>query len=472
METEIIAFSRPVSISVLREQKETKGGSNEGPYGLEWESPEDCPRKARAIEPGEDPRKRGETSKMEGSMKRRTFRFSAILLGMFLVSVPAGCGGTASLPADMGADIAVEPFFSPDEPGPYPVGIRRSVHVNPERYHLYGSSFRTHPTTIWYPALESSGRPNTLKDCMGELPEWAVLRLEEMTGGSFSDIEGLETAAFRDARFDRSGAPYPVLFFSHGVSSNRFQSWDQCEHLASHGFIVVAPDHYGTALVTNTEEVVVFFNPLMVPTDLIDRPADVGFFYRELERMDADPDHFLHQGLDLSRFGILGHSWGGFTCMAAAPEYTFVKALAALAPIMTTPFPEPFHKPFFLLQNDTDDICDASLESNARARSAFMNCRADPGIYVRLLNAGHFSPSNVCHLAAPMFGPAFSGKADPARTGCEPGFMDVDRANRIAAAYLTAFFKSALAGDFRYREFMAENRFPGEAELYLLHSLF
>ena len=94
----------------------------------------------------------------------------------------AGCGDTAGLPAETEAVPPEGPFLLPDEPGLYPVGVRRSVHVNPERYHLYGNSFRTHPTAVWYPALRGSGRPNTVMDFLGELPEWAARRVDELPG--------------------------------------------------------------------------------------------------------------------------------------------------------------------------------------------------------------------------------------------------------------------------------------------------
>jgi len=383
-----------------------------------------------------------------------------------LAAAAAGCGGEGGPSAGADAGARPGPWLPPDAAGPHPVGVRRALFVDPDRFHAYGDSFRALPTTLWYPALAGSGRPNTLGDFMGELPEWAAERLEEMLGGSFSGIETLRTSALRDAALDRAGAPYPVVLFSHGVSSNGFQSWDQCEHLASHGFIVAAPDHYGSALVTVLEDNVVFFHPMAIFTDLRDRPADVPFLFRELGRVNADPGHFLHQGMDLSRFGVMGHSWGGFTCMAAAARHEFVRALAVLAPIVVWPFPEGFGRPFFLLQSDTDDICDASMDSNRRAYEAWSGCRADPGICVRLLNAGHFSPSNVCDLMAAAPGPDGARKAATPRLGCEPGFMDVDRANRIAGAYLAAFFKAALAGDPRYRRFLEENRFPGEMDLF------
>jgi len=306
---------------------------------------------------------------------------------------------------------------------------------------------------------------------MGEMTEEVLLLLEDLMGESFEEVGKIRTAAFRDADLDRSGAPYPVIFFSHGVSSNRFQSWDQCEHLASHGFIVVAPDHYGSALITNMEDKAVLFHPLMILTDMVDRPEDVAFFYGELEKVNVDPDHFLHGILDLERFGMLGHSWGGFTCMAAGPRFDFVRAIAALAPIMTTPFPTEFRKPFFLLQNDTDDICDASMDSNNRSLAAFMACGADPRIHVRLLNSGHFTPSNVCDLASPLLDEASPLEAEePVRTGCEAGFLKRDRANGIASAYLTAFFKVALEEDFQYLGFLKENRFEGLMEHAFLSS--
>jgi pimeloyl-ACP methyl ester carboxylesterase len=367
-----------------------------------------------------------------------------------------GCTGSTELQPEEVPGNAASDYYAPGEKGPYGVGIRRFVYENPDRYHFYGRSLRTYVTTVWYPALPGTGHPNTLGDCMGPLPDGTLRILGRLMGDSFDELGGTETGSLRDALLDRKGAPYPVLFFSHGVSSNRFQSWVQCEHLASHGFVVVAPDHYGSALLANMGDRVVFFNPAMVLTDMIDRPADVDFFYGKLGEVNADPAHLLHQALDLSQFGILGHSWGGFTCLSAAPKYGYVKSMAAVAPIMALRFPQSYDRPFFLLQNDTDDICDLSLDSNRRAREAFTTCESSSKLYVRLRNAGHFTPSNVCDF--------FPLDLKRIRIGCEPGFMDIALANRITATYLTAFFKVTLGGDDRYETDLEQNLYPAEVE--------
>lgn len=348
-------------------------------------------------------------------------------------------------------------YAPPDSWGPYPVGVRRYVYVDYTRFQFYGNRYRTLPTSIWYPAVEGTGYPNTIGDFMGELPLWVVILFQMMFGDQFWQIRDIETNAFMMAEFDGSDGPYPVIMFSHGMSSNRFQSWDQCEYLASHGFIVVAPDHYGSAMLTNTDDGVVFFNPMFMMSDLVARPKDVEFMYETLGLLTADPTHLLYQGLDLSRLGLMGHSFGGYTCLNAGPTYDFVDAIAPLNPIMIGQLPAAFAKPFFLLQADTDDICALAMDSNARSLEAFSTCAASPKVYLKLINAGHFSASNVCTLGGSRMFPNL-------QTGCEDGFMEIARANEIAAAYLTAFFKYCLADDQDYLGFLMTNHYSEDLE--------
>lgn len=46
----------------------------------------------------------------------------------------------------------------------------------------------------------------------------------------------------RSVALDDSGAPYPLIVFAHGFSSTRRQSSSYTQHLASHGYVVAAPD--------------------------------------------------------------------------------------------------------------------------------------------------------------------------------------------------------------------------------------
>ena len=44
--------------------------------------------------------------------------------------------------------------------------------------------------------------------------------------------------------------PYPLIVFSHGNGGLGVQSFFLTEYLASHGYVVVCPDHTGNSLLT------------------------------------------------------------------------------------------------------------------------------------------------------------------------------------------------------------------------------
>lgn len=95
----------------------------------------------------------------------------------------------------------------PDAPeyavhGPYAVGTR---------WFMVEAGDRTMPITVWYPALNPEGKPEEMIHSMDisdqGLPEFPVL-------GN----------AILDAPADMSGAPYPLVIWSHGA----YRSPNQC----------------------------------------------------------------------------------------------------------------------------------------------------------------------------------------------------------------------------------------------------
>ena len=63
-------------------------------------------------------------------------------------------------------------------------------------------------------------------------------------GRWFEVPEGeLATSAAADVAFRFDDGPYPVVFFSHGSGGIRMQSTYLTVALASHGYVVVSPDH-------------------------------------------------------------------------------------------------------------------------------------------------------------------------------------------------------------------------------------
>lgn len=111
--------------------------------------------------------------------------------------------------------------------------------------------------------------------------------------------------------------PKPIVVISHGLNSNRDSYAYLAEHLASHGFVVVMPEHIGS----NTNQL----QALMVgqakevtkPTEFLDRPLDVRFILDELERLSTS-DPLLQDQLNLGQVGVIGQSFGGYTALTLA----------------------------------------------------------------------------------------------------------------------------------------------------------
>jgi dienelactone hydrolase len=347
-------------------------------------------------------------------------------------------------------------YSPPDELGPYAVGVTTIYLTDPSRYELWGLRDRELPLEIWYPSTGAGGRSNTMPDMVGPVPDWALGLLKLAFGKKFDELWGTVTSALRDADVEIHGAPYPVVFFSHGLTAIRFQNFTLCEYLASHGFIVVAPDHYGNAIFTNLpdEGAVIIYDALTLVSGLWDRTNDIDFVYQELTRLDGDSRFPLHELLDLNEFAVSGHSYGGLTALQAGVDIDYLAAIAPLNPFWIGNDYQQFDKPFFLLQSAEDSIVGFT---NAASLGAFNSAPSKHKVYIELQNAGHYSATDACLLLPPWFPSSTSG--------CGGTMIAPAEANRIVGAYLTAFFKVVLAGDDRYADYLEENHFPDEMDL-------
>ena len=173
---------------------------------------------------------------------------SALIAAFSLASLLGGCAGGANSGATDSAAVQREPAPDPTAAaarGPYAVGARTLRFTDSRGKELV--------VEVWYPA---------------EVPEGAAPDPYPPTT--------LAGTAVRDVPADLRGAPYPLIGFSHGFAGIRFQSAYLTEHLASHGVVVVAPDHArNTFLDLDTYAVI---------DVIIDRPGDVSEAVDELFR--------------------------------------------------------------------------------------------------------------------------------------------------------------------------------------------
>ncbi len=124
-------------------------------------------------------------------------------------------------------------------------------------------------------------------------------------------------------------SPAPVIVISHGVGDNRRTFAYLGEHLASHGFVVVALEHPAS----NTQQLQNLIQgaarEVVETSEFIDRPLDVSFVLDEITRLNqsSSPNQSnspLEKRLNLEQIGILGHSFGGYTAFAlGGAEFNF-----------------------------------------------------------------------------------------------------------------------------------------------------
>ena len=413
-------------------------------------------------------------------MRRRPWMWMALIAALALLVLGAGCardprGGDDGLNGDDADDDSGAPsdddagddagdddlgdlfdaYTPPDQRGPYAVGVTTFYLVDAARFEAWGLRDRALPTEVWYPSTGQGGRTNTIAEMVGPLPDWAPPIFQGVYGDAFDGLWATATTALRDAEIVSGHGRFPVIFFSHGYSAIRFQNYSLCEHLASHGFVVVAPDHYANAVFTNIPgQALVPLNPATVLSSYGDRNEDVAFVYRTLEALDAEPDGAWSGRLALSRYAVAGHSYGGLTALLAGPSLPFVQAIAPLNPVWVGDFPRVFGKPFLLLQSALDGIVG---ESNEVVKEIFEESASRRRLRINLLDGWHYSATDACLLLPASF-------RSPA-TGCDGSMIDTALANQITEAYVTAFFRAVLTGDDRYVPYLGENHWTEDMEL-------
>lgn len=114
-----------------------------------------------------------------------------------------------------------------------------------------------------------------------------------------------------------AGQRVPVVIVSHGLGASRYSYRYLCQHLASHGFAVIALEHVGSS----TRQVLSFpmgyVSPRMAAQEFLDRPLDVTFV---LNRLGTFPEQLYPWAgrLNLERVAMIGQSFGGYTALTLA----------------------------------------------------------------------------------------------------------------------------------------------------------
>lgn len=360
-----------------------------------------------------------------------------------LVFVAVGCGGSESdvlvsgIPPSTAAPETTAPATtvplpegpSPAEPGEYVVGRRTITMVDEER------DGRELTVDVWYPADSEAAAD-------------APLSVYNFIPG----VEFTSEVAAADVPVD-AGGPYPLVIYSHGSGGQRFQASDNAELLASHGFVVAAPDHVG-----NTAFDAFLGTEAPPEQTALDRPADTAFVITELLAASEAADTPLTGAIDPERIGIYGHSFGGYTALTAVsgvgdvPPDDRIVAAAAHAPAtrsITDEELEAVDVPTMLLSG-TEDITTPIAENTERPWELVSG---RPLYRIDIIDGGHQSFSDACDYREvvadlPDSLAALQGViAEYAEEGCTAELIDIDTAHEIIDTSTVAFLQRHVAGD-------------------------
>ncbi|MEZ4522820.1 MAG: hypothetical protein R3A46_14415 [Thermomicrobiales bacterium] len=216
--------------------------------------------------------------------------------------------------------------------------------------------------------------------------------------------------AVRDAETDGSGSPCPLWCLSHSLPAAR-RATALAEHYASHGFIVLAPEH--------SEQFDEELGDLWKA--LIDRPADITEtidFAEELTARDGE----MSGRIDMQNVAVVGHSYGGYTALAAAGARFDLEAFNARCDDLPKDDPSTF-------------LCMSLVpnEANMSARAGFdampeglWPAFADPRVTAIVPMAGDaylFGEAGLAEINIPMM--AMGGMSDfgtPYDWGAKPAY--------------------------------------------------
>ncbi|MHA1647043.1 MAG: alpha/beta hydrolase family protein [Promethearchaeota archaeon] len=202
--------------------------------------------------------------------------------------------------------------YNPFNRGPFPVGVLTQNFHDPKRN-------RTLPTEIWFPAT------NDFKN-----KDFDEATKDKYVMGDISSSQN----AVRDADI-REGV-YPLIVFSHGYGNHRRLTSHLCTHLASHGYIVAAPDHLGNTFLDllNYKSLVQKGTPPNIEElskqIFINRPSDIKFI---IDCMTSAKVEIPLKMIDVNSIGVAGYSYGGWTILMVASSDLRISAALPIASI-------------------------------------------------------------------------------------------------------------------------------------------
>lgn len=309
--------------------------------------------------------------------------------------------------------------------GPYAVGRRTVTIVDPDR------GDRSLTTDIWYPTDTSDGEASTY---------------------SFAPGIEYDSEVALDSPAVSTDGPFPMVVYSHGSGGLRYVATHFTETLASHGIVVVAPDHAGN---TTLDQFLDTSDPLEVVS--ANRPVDVSVVISAM--LDGSADAEVSGAVDADQIGVTGHSFGAYTALAigggvdalSIESDDRVDAVVAFAPAaggLSDDDLAAVDVATMVVSGTLDTTTE--IDPNTVRVAELVSGR--PLLRVDLEGATHQSFTDVCDYVTllrelPDISQDILDLVDEqADNTCDDDVLDVERAHELINQYAIAFLLAELTG--------------------------
>ncbi len=201
---------------------------------------------------------------------------AALVVGVLAQQVEVAVGG--------GARLDAPPY---GVPGPHEVGTRDLVVDGETSLNM----------TVWYPALKRGDDEEVTRY------PYEIKVVPPLGAAAIAAYAG---RAIGHAPYDLSSAPYPLVILSPGFAiGSTTYAW-LAEHLASHGFVVISSEHdehLFTALSELWQSAITRPQGILALLAYVDEQVRTGGAFEGL--------------IDPELVAVIGHSYGGYTALAA-----------------------------------------------------------------------------------------------------------------------------------------------------------
>lgn len=383
--------------------------------------------------------------------------------------------GVAAFAVAVALPITVPVFRFPAPTGPYAIGTLTYHWIDAARSEAFAADPRARRelmVQIWYPSRAKASGPGA-----AYLPDAAAMtaafaRIHHQPELILGHLRYVTTHAMLSVPAASDVPSFPVLLFLEGATGFRQMNTYQVEHLASHGYIVVAIDQPGAAAAVvfpdghqidglNLAQFQATVRPSYLPREprspqsgaaippglarqgvsiISSLAQDVVFTLDQLAVLNrADPNGILTGKLDLQRVGVFEISLGGIVVGEACRREPRLRACLVMdAPMTTDVVRAGLRKPSMWITRDAASMrlerqraggwSDVEIEAHQTSMRAVYEGLSGAGYFVRVPGTFH---SNFTDIANWTPIAEWLGVAGP---------INAQRAHDIVNAYSLAFF--------------------------------